>query len=78
MPSSAPIDFNAVVSDLTTGNPRRIPWIELEQLGCHPSKIFAAAVAAGNTRLARLASAASKRSALRAQKAGRLNEWLAE
>jgi hypothetical protein len=73
----APIDFSAVVSDLTSGNPRRIPWIELEQLGAHPSGIFAAAVAAGETRLARLAKAAAVRSALRAQKAGRLDSWLA-
>ena len=55
---------------------RRIDWRRIEALGGSPSKIYAEAVGAGDTRLARLASAAGRRSALRAHKAGRLDEWL--
>jgi hypothetical protein len=71
-----PIDFDAVVRDIANTNPRRIPWIELEQLGAHPAKIYEASMRAGNMRLAQLAMAASKRSALRVKKAGRIDWWM--
>ena len=55
----------------------RIDWSRLEEEGYSIAAIYADAVAHGDDVLARRASAANLRRAVKAARAGRLDEWMA-